>query len=177
LLINAFVTGYATGGTTNYAIRVPVLAGLLLVNVGLYFDSFVLLTVKAVHPRCLLPGAVAAAVGFTVLITVGTGLVTHQLKHASATYGAFGSVIGIVAFLLLLAKLSMYGAELNPVLARSLYPRALPLGGEFTAADRRVLADLVHAEQRRDDQAIGVGFGDHAADQAASDAVKHADQP
>ena len=59
-------------------------------------------------------------------------------------------------------------AELNPVLARSLYPRALPLGGEPTAADRQVLADLVHAEQRRDDQAIGVGFGDHASTQAAS---------
>jgi hypothetical protein len=54
----------------------------------------------------------------------------------------------------------MYAAELNPVLARWLYPRALPLGGEPTAADRQVLADLVHAEQRRDDQAIGVGFGD-----------------
>jgi hypothetical protein len=28
----------------------------------------------------------------------------------------------------------------------------------------------VHAERRRDDQAIGVGFGDHAAEQAAIDA-------
>ena len=33
----------------------------------------------------------------------------------------------------------MYAAELNPVLARRLYPRALPLGGEPTDADRRVL--------------------------------------
>ena len=102
---------------------------------------------------------------------------THQLKNASATYGAFGSVIGIVAFLLLLAKISMYAAELNPVLARSLYPRALPLGGEPTSADRTVLADIVHAEQRRDDQAIGVGFGADAAEQAAADATRHARRP
>jgi uncharacterized BrkB/YihY/UPF0761 family membrane protein len=156
---------------------VPVLAGLLAINAGLYFASFALLTAKAVGPRGLLPGAILAAVGFTALITVGTGLMTHQLKNASATYGAFGTVIGIVAFLLLLAKLTMYAAELNPVLARSLYPRALPLGGEPTAADRQVLADLVHAEQRRDDQAIGVGFGDHATTQAASDATRHTDQP
>jgi hypothetical protein len=40
-----------------------------------------------------------------------------------------------------------------------------------------VLADLVHAEQRRDDQAIGVGFGDHAPAQAASDATRHAEHP
>ena len=68
----------------------------------------------------------------------GTGLVTHQLKHADATYGAFGTVIGIVAFLLLLAKLSMYAAELNPVLARRLYPRALPTAEptEATAGSR-----------------------------------------
>ena len=81
-----------------------------------------------------------------------------------------------MAFLLLLAKLTMYAAELNPVLARSLYPRALPLGGEPTAADRQVLADLVHAEQRRDDQAIGVGFGDQGPAQAASDATRRADR-
>jgi hypothetical protein len=35
-----------------------------------------------------------------------------------------------------------------------------------------VLATLVHAEQRRDDQAIGVGFGEDAAAQAASDAAR-----
>ena len=82
---------------------------------------------------------------------MGTGLVTHQLKNASATYEAFGTVI--VAFLLLLAKISMYAAELNPVLARKLYPRALPLASDLTDADRRVPGDLVRAERRRDDQA------------------------
>jgi uncharacterized BrkB/YihY/UPF0761 family membrane protein len=138
-IINAFVTGYATGGTSSYAIRIPVLAGLLVLNAGLYFATFFLLTAKAIGPRGLLPGAIAGAVVFTALITIGTGLITHQLKNASATYGAFGSVIGIVTFLLL-AKLSIYGTELNPVLARRLYPRALPLGGEPTDADRRTSA-------------------------------------
>jgi uncharacterized BrkB/YihY/UPF0761 family membrane protein len=41
--------------------------------------------------RGLLPGAVLGAVAFTALITVGTGLMTHQLKNASATYGASAS--------------------------------------------------------------------------------------
>jgi len=173
-VINAFVTTYATGAAHNYAIRVPVLAGLLVLNVGLYFASFTLLTAKVIGPRGHLPGAIAGAVAFTALITVGTGLVNHQLANANETYGTFGTVIGIVLFLLLLAKLTMYAAELNPVLARRLYPRALPLGGEPTDADRQVLASLVRAEQRTDDQAIGVGFGDDAADEAASDAIRHA---
>jgi uncharacterized BrkB/YihY/UPF0761 family membrane protein len=166
-VVNAFVTGYATGGTASYAIRIPVLAGLLVINAGLYFASFTVLTAKAVGPRGLLPGAIAGAVAFTALITVGAGLVTHQLKNTSATYGAFGTVIGIVAFLLLLAKLTMYSAELNPVLARRLYPRSMPLGGEPTDADRQVLSALVRAEQRRDDQTIDVGFKDRAGDEDA----------
>jgi uncharacterized BrkB/YihY/UPF0761 family membrane protein len=166
-VVNAFVTGYATGGTASYAIRIPVLAGLLVINAGLYFASFTVLTAKAVGPRGLLPGAIAGAVAFTALITVGAGLVTHQLKNTSATYGAFGTVIGIVAFLLLLAKLTMYAAELNPVLARRLYPRSMPLGGEPTDADRQVLSALVRAEQRRDDQTIDVGFKDRAGDEDA----------
>ena len=176
-IVNAFVTSYATAGTTSYATRIPVLAGLLVINVALYWVTFTVLTAKVIGPRGLLPGAIFGAIAFTALITLGTGLMTHQLKNASATYGAFGAVIGIVALLLLLAKLSMYGAELNPVLARRLYPRALPMGGEPTDADRQVLASLVHAEQRRDDQVIGVGFGEDAADQAASDAIKQGRTP
>jgi uncharacterized BrkB/YihY/UPF0761 family membrane protein len=172
-VVNAFVTSYATGGTHNYAIRVPVLAGLLIINIALYFAAFTLLTAKVIGPRGLLPGAIAGGIIFTALITIGTGLITHQLKNASATYGAFGSVIGIVAFLLLLAKLSMYAAELNPVLSRKLYPRALPMT-EPTDADHRVLAYVVYQEQSRKDQAIGVGFGDDAANLAAADAVSRA---
>ena len=57
--------------------------------------------------------------------TVGTGLVQHQLRNTSDTYGAFASVIGIVTYLLLLATLTVYAAELNVVLRRRLWPRSL----------------------------------------------------
>ena len=65
------------------------------------------------------------SIGFSLLITVGASLVQHQIRHSSATYGQFGIVIGLVGFLFLLAKISLYGAELNPVLARRLWPRAM----------------------------------------------------
>ena len=89
-VINAFVTGYVTGGTPSYAIRIPVLAGLVAINTGLYFASFTALTARTIGPRGLLPGAVAGTVGFTALITVGTGLVTHQLKNARPRTGRSG---------------------------------------------------------------------------------------
>jgi hypothetical protein len=50
----------------------------------------------------------------------GKGGLEHQLRNSSATYGQFGTVIGLVAFLFLLAEISLYGVELNPVLHRQL---------------------------------------------------------
>jgi uncharacterized BrkB/YihY/UPF0761 family membrane protein len=177
-LVNAALSTYATGGTSNYAIRVPVLAGLLIVNTVLYFGAFWVLTPKVVGPRGLIPGSILGAIGFTALLTVGTGLLTHQLANAKGTYGTFGGVIGIVAILLLLAKISIYAAELNPVLSRSLYPRALPMVDDPTNADFQVLIDLAHAQERRKDQVIGVGFGANAVADAAADAGKQAkDRP
>jgi uncharacterized BrkB/YihY/UPF0761 family membrane protein len=176
-LVNSVVATYATAGTSNYAIKIPVIAGLFVLNFGLYFAAFALLTAKVIGPRGLIPGAVAGAVAFTALLTVGTGLLSHQVNNASETYGTFGAVIGIVVVLLLLAKLSMYAAELNPVLSRRLYPRALPLGGDPTEADLEMLSHLVHQEKRRDDQAIGVGFGEDAAEEAAADARRGLPRP
>src|SRR5262249_48115383 len=129
VLINAFGSTYATGTNRSMLVRIPVIAALLLINIGLYYWAFIVLTPKGIGRRSLFPGSIAGAVAFTLLITVGTGLITHQLKNASDTYGTFGTVIGLVGFLLVLAKLTLYAAELNPVLARRLYPRALS-GGE-----------------------------------------------
>ncbi len=170
-LINALVATYVTRAGESYAVRIPALVGLLVVNAILYWASFAILTPKSVRPRSLVPGSLAGSVAFTALITVGTGLLTHQLKNASNTYGTFGSVIGIVAFMLLLAKLSIYAAELNPVLERRLYPRALPMG-EMTEADRRVHYQLIHEQRRSDEESIGVGFGPDSEEEAASDALE-----
>jgi hypothetical protein len=175
-LINASVTTYVNSAR-SFAIGIPVIIGLVIINTLLYFATFYLLTPKAVGPRGIIPGAFLGAIFFTALITVGTGLMTHELKNASNTYGTFGSVIGIVAILLLLAKLSLYAAELNPVLSRNLYPRALPMIKDLTEEDKRVLAGEVYQEQAVDDQAIGVGFGDNAAAEAAADARKRAPGP
>jgi hypothetical protein len=75
-----------------------------------------------------------------------------------------------VAFLLLLAKLSLYAAELNPVLHRRLYPRSLPMG-EMTDADRRVHHALIHEQRRTQEERIGVGYPPDPIGQAAADAA------
>jgi uncharacterized BrkB/YihY/UPF0761 family membrane protein len=164
-VVNAFVASIAAGHHQPLYLRVLLIVGLVVVNVGFYLAGFRALTAADVTVRQLVPGSVAGAVGFTALITVGAGLVQHQLRHASATYGALGAVIGVVTFLLLLAKLSVYAAELNPVLARGLWPRALPTQPP-TKADDESLRSRVHEEHRRDDERIGVGFGADAPSEA-----------
>jgi uncharacterized BrkB/YihY/UPF0761 family membrane protein len=125
-VVTAAFGTYATAHSEPYGVRIPVIAGLLVVNVAFYLAAFRALTPAGVPLRPLLPGAVFGAICFTALTTVGTGLLTHDLANKSETYGAFASVIGVVTFLLLLARLTVYGAELNPVLHRRLWPRALP---------------------------------------------------
>lgn len=142
-LISAALTTYATSNGVEFWLRTLVLVGMALVNCALYLGAFRALTPSVVPSRALVPGAVPAGVAFTLLITIGSGLVQHQLKSSSATYGQFGAVIGLVAFLFLLATISLYGAELNPVLARRLWPRSLRTSHP-TEADERVQRAIVH---------------------------------
>lgn len=167
-LICAVLSTYASSNGRGYAVRVGVIVWLLIANVALYFVAFRVLTPDEVETRRLLPGAIVGGGGFTFLTTVGTALVQHQLKHVNATYGAIGSVIGVIVYLGLLAKLSVYAAELNPVLHRHLYPRALPTT-EPTDADYQVIYDLTHQQTRREDQRVGVGFGANARQEASAD--------
>jgi uncharacterized BrkB/YihY/UPF0761 family membrane protein len=155
-LVNAALAGLVTRSSSSYAFRLPMIILLVLINVALYFAAFRVLTPNEIPTRPLLPGSILAGVGFTFLITVGTGLVEHQLRGASSTYGAFASVIGVVIFLLLLAKLTIYGAELNPVLERKLYPRAMS-SDDTTDADQQVAQDLAREQRTTPDVKVGVG--------------------
>lgn len=161
-LLNAALATVTTA--SGSLVRVPLLVGLVVVNALLYLVSFRVLTPVPVSIGDLTPGATMAGLGFTILITVGSGLVEHQVRNSSATYGQFGIVIGLVTFLFLLAKISLYGAELNPVLGRRLWPRALRSSAP-TEADQRVLRDIAHQQLRWTDQRIGVGFGPRAREE------------
>jgi uncharacterized BrkB/YihY/UPF0761 family membrane protein len=139
-LVSAALTTFATSNGVDSWLRVLVLVALALINAFLYLGAFRALTPSVISARVLVPGSVLAGIAFTLLITVGSGLVQHQLKSSSETYGQFGVVIGLVAFLFLLATISLYGAELNPVLTDKLWPRALQ-SSHPTEVDDRVLRD------------------------------------
>jgi len=124
------------GFSGNHALwfRAPFVALGGAVNVGIYLAAFRLLTPRSVERRDLIPGAVVGGLGWSVLQFVGTFLVEHQLRHTSQVYGVFAVVLGLLAWLFLLAQLTLYAAEINVVRARRLWPRTLvqvgPRGGD-----------------------------------------------
>jgi inner membrane protein YhjD len=131
--------------------------GSLLLNLALFEFAFLVLT--AVRPpwRRLLPGAALAAVGWSLLQTLGGYYVTHQLKSASQVYGTLAFVIGLLSWLYLGAQLFLYAAELNVVLAKRLWPRSL-FPPPLTDSDKRVLTDLAKVEERRPEVQVDVDF-------------------
>jgi uncharacterized BrkB/YihY/UPF0761 family membrane protein len=160
---NAPLAALATGSSAAPWAEALLIVAMIVINGVFYWIAFVVLTPGRARPRQLVPGAVLGSAAFTLLITLAVGLIQHQLRHSTETYGQFGVVIGLVGFLFLLAKLSLYGAELNSVLAGHLWPRALA-GGDPTSADDQVLRDIAQQALRRKDQRIRVTFGDGSRD-------------
>jgi inner membrane protein YhjD len=129
----------------------------LAVSMVLYVLGFRVLTPKMIKTSSLIPGALLAGVGWTVLQYAGTLLVGHTLRHSGQVYGYFGSVLGLISFLYLAAELTVYAAELNVVRMRRLYPRSMA-PPPLTAADRAVLSAIAEQGERRPEQRVHVHF-------------------
>ena len=129
-----------------------------VVNAGMYVIGFRVLTPAGIALRQLLPGAVAGGVAWTVLQAIGALLVRHALRGASA-YGVFATVLGLLAWVYLAVELTVYAAEVNVVLARRLWPRAM-VQPPLTEADRVSMALQALQNQRRAEQQIEVTFSD-----------------
>jgi YihY family inner membrane protein len=129
-----------------------------VVNVGLYFAGFRVLTPKGIPSRSLVAGAVAGGAAWTALQAIGTIVVSH-FQHTNSVYGYFGTVLGLVAWLYLAVQISVYAAEINVVLARHLWPRSI-IQPPLTEADRSSLALQALQNQRREEQDVTVSFHD-----------------
>lgn len=134
-----------------------------LVNTALCLGCFRVLTPAQVPTRALVPGCAVAGPLFTVLQAFGAVLVTHELRHASAVYGFFATVIGLLSWLYLAAQITLFAAETNVVLHRRLWPRSL-LQPPLTGADEEVLEAVARQEERRPEQHVDVVFTDEPED-------------
>jgi YihY family inner membrane protein len=162
LVLSTFLAAGAP--TARGSLAMAVAGGVLsaVVNFGEYLFAFRILTPANVSLRQLVPGAIMAGIGWTVLQSIGGFVVGHYLKNDSAVYGLFGIVLGLFAWIYLIAELTVYAAELNVVLARRLWPRAL-VQPPLTDADRRSIAAQALQNQRRPEQRVEVSFADGGA--------------
>ena len=157
LLLSSGTSGLAGAGFAGMALTVFGVLLCLLLNCLLYTAAFRVLTAAAVSTRCLWAGALVGGMMWTLLEVLGGFYIGHVVQNASATYGTFALVIGLLVWLHLGAQVTLYAAEINVVLARGLWPRTV-IGPPRLAGDRRVLADLARVEERSDNQRIAVLF-------------------
>jgi YihY family inner membrane protein len=167
VVVTTALSGLATVSGRALYLRAPVFLAEVGLNVGLYVAVFRVLTPKVIPTRAMVTGAVFGGLGYSVLLTIGTELVQHQLRHAQVLYGQFGFVLGLMAWLYLVAELTLYAAELNVVRSRHEWPRSI-VQPPLTGADERVLGDIARQEERRPEQRVGVGFAPDAAGEDAA---------
>lgn len=129
----------------------------MALNVGLFMVAYRVLTVADLSWRAVVPGAVVGGVGYTVIQTLGGIYVTRTLDGASATYGTFAVVIGLLSWIFLIAQVMMVGAEVNTVVQQRLWPRSL-FNQPATSSDRRSHAQQAKAEKMDDEMVVDVDF-------------------
>jgi YihY family inner membrane protein len=154
----------STGGETGWSatvLKMMSLAGTVLVSVAVFAFAYRVLTVAHVTWRDVLPGAIVAAIAWTILLMVGTWLVDRHIRHASQIYGFFAIVIGLLAWISLAAQVFLFAAEINVVRVRRLWPRSL-IAPPLEEEDREVLSDQVEEERARPEEHVEVRFEEPA---------------
>jgi len=148
------------GASYGIAWKIGSIALSTVLNVGLFWVAFRVLTAKDVTWRQLRGGAIAAAVLYEILQALGGYYVGHAVKGASSTYGTFALVIGLLSWIYLSAHITLLAAEGNVVATRRLWPRSFSMVIEqpATDADRVALTQRTKVEERREDESVAVEF-------------------
>jgi len=154
------VFGGAVDGTLRVVIRI---ATVVVIGLGLTL----LFRLAAARQHTLLsaaPGAFLVAVLWQGLQYVGTLYATRVLGETTSMNQTFGLVLGLLGIIYIAAIIAILGMEVNVVLARRLYPRALltPFTDavELTEADRRAYAGYARAQRHKGFERVEVVFDD-----------------
>jgi membrane protein len=126
-VVSTVVSGLAAGGA-DFLGAGGKAGGLVIatvLNLFVFGAVFRLLTTETVETRSLIPGVVVATIGWEILQVIGGWYISHEVKSASAVYGTFALVIGLLAWIHLGAMFVVLGAETNVVRTRKLWPRPL----------------------------------------------------
>jgi membrane protein len=136
----------------------------VVVNAAVLMLLMRLSTPQKERLRDVLPGAAVIAVLWQLLQMLGGIYVSHVIANANQMNGVFAVVLGLVALLYIAGVMAMIGLEVNVVLAKRLYPRALltPFTDavRLTDADRKVYHDYAVAQRHKGFERVQVTFDD-----------------
>lgn len=140
------------------------LAAAVVFNAGVLALMMKLSTPQPDRLRDVLPGAALIAALWQGLQVVGGVYVDGVINGASEMNGVFALVLGLVALIYAATVIAMIGLEVNVVLTKRLYPRALltPFTDNvrLTDADRRVYREYAQAQRHKGFERIDVSFDD-----------------
>jgi len=150
------------GGQANAAIGWLIQLATVVV-VGLFLTFLFRLAAARRHQFTrAAPGAFTTAVLWQVLQYVGTIYATNVLSSTSAVNQTFGFVLGLFGLIYAAALVAVLGIEVNVVLARRLWPRALltPFTDsvDLTEADRRAYAMYAQMQRHKGFETVAVRF-------------------
>ena len=160
-MASSVATGVALAGDFGSLVESVVTVALSVgVDALVMTRVFLLATSRRTRLAEVVPGLLLCAGGLLVLQAVGAVYVQATIQRASATYGLFAAVIGLLSWLWLVPQLLLISAEVNAVRAERLWPRSL--GGPLTAADRRALEGAAAMAQTDPRERIEVRFDERA---------------
>lgn len=179
VLANVDLMGAGDQPIVRWAVRA---VGFLL-TVGIFVGLFRLVSSGRAGTREVLPGAVLAALGWQLLQWGGNTYVTEVIGRASQMNQTFALVLGLIAFLFIAAIIVVLGLELNVVIRRRLWPRALltPFTDnvELTRADKKAYTMYAKAQRHKGFQHIEATFDEdwNTVEQLAVPALDAQDGP
>jgi membrane protein len=145
----------------------------ILVNAALLTLLFRLVTDRRISFRAAAPGAIFVALLWQGLQLVGGVYVSHVVNRASEMNSVFALVLGLVGLIYIAVVVAVIGAELNVVLDKRLYPRALltPFTDnvDLTEADERAYVDYAKAQRYKGFQDVRVTFRPRATHETEPD--------
>lgn len=150
------------GADVGRGVTLLLTAASVAVNAAVLAVMMRLATTHRESFRSSLPGAVAVALLWQALQSVGGTYVSQVISRASELNALFAIVLGLLALLYVASMIAVLGLEINVVLSRRLYPRALltPFTDavDLTDADRRAYADYAKAQRHKGFQRVRVTF-------------------
>lgn len=162
--VQTSIASYALG----FGVHLTAIGLAVVVNIVLFTVAFRLLTADCTPVREVIIGATFAGIAWQGLQFGGAVFIADHFSHAGAVGGTFAIVLGGIVYIYVEALVVVFCAEINVVLRRRLWPRALltPFTDDvdLTAADRRAYAGYARAERFKGFERIEIDFDGVPAD-------------